>query len=328
MYFDFEDYRPDTPTVEPAISRREGILLSLVLHLVGVGFLLYGPSLPIIREMLESANRARQAAIQRQIELEQARRDARFVFVQPRLDTPAPVPPPRAELSDRDRAARTVERPPEATNPMPYMRGNSSERIEAPEETMRAAGRGPNPERSAAEAGGGASPPAAQTSASGLFRDSRRAAPQPAEGAQGRGATPGGSLGDALRNLQRYVQGQSFENPQGGAGAFGPAIQFDTKGVEFGPWIRRFIAQIKRNWLIPYAAMSMRGHVVLTFYVHKDGRITDLTVIGPSDVEGFNNAAYNALVASNPTQALPPEYPADKAFFTVTFYYNEMPPSP
>ena len=35
------------------------------------------------------------------------------------------------------------------------------------------------------------------------------------------------------------------------AAAFGPAIQFDTKGVEFGPWIRRFIAQVKRNWLIP-----------------------------------------------------------------------------
>ena len=48
----------------------------------------------------------------------------------------------------------------------------------------------------------------------------------------------------------------------GAGGQFGPEIQFDTKGVEFGPWIRRFIAQVKRNWLIPYAAMSMKGHVV------------------------------------------------------------------
>ena len=36
-------------------------------------------------------------------------------------------------------------------------------------------------------------------------------------------------------------------------------------------------------------------------------------------------AAVNALIASNPTQPLPPEYPDDKAFFTVTFYYNESP---
>jgi hypothetical protein len=26
---------------------------------------------------------------------------------------------------------------------------------------------------------------------------------------------------------------------------------------------------------------------------------------------------------SNPTTALPPEYPDDRAFFTVTFHYNE-----
>ncbi len=146
------------------------------------------------------------------------------------------------------------------------------------------------------------------------------------EGANGRASTPGGALGEALRNLQRYVQQESFDNPQGGGGAFGPSIQFDTKGVEFGPWIRRFIAQIKRNWFIPYAAMAMKGHVVITFYVHKDGTISDLAVIGSSSVDAFNNAAFNALVGSNPTQPLPPEYPADRAFFTVTFYYNETPP--
>ena len=82
-----------------------------------------------------------------------------------------------------------------------------------------------------------------------------------------------------MRNLQRYTQNESFDNQGGGGGQFGPEIQFDTKGVEFGPWIRRFIAQVKRNWFIPYAAMSMKGHVVITFNVHKDGSITDLMVL-------------------------------------------------
>jgi hypothetical protein len=44
-------------------------------------------------------------------------------------------------------------------------------------------------------------------------------------------------------------------------------------------------------------------------------------------VESFNNAAYNAILTSNPTEPLPPEYPTEKALFTVTFYYNEQPPS-
>ncbi len=135
-------------------------------------------------------------------------------------------------------------------------------------------------------------------------------------------------LSQALKNLSRYAEQAAYENPNGGqSNAFGPAIQFDTKGVEFGPWIRRFIAQVKRNWFVPYAAMSLKGHVVITFNVHKNGALTDLTVIGPSSVDSFNNAAFNALATSNPTEPLPVEYPSDKAFFTVTFYYNEPPPS-
>ncbi len=97
--------------------------------------------------------------------------------------------------------------------------------------------------------------------------------------------------------------------------------------MDFGPWLRRFIAQIKRNWIVPYAAMTFKGHVSVTFNVHRDGSITDLAVVGPCAVEAFNNSSYGAMAASNPTQPLPPEYPSDHAFFTVTFFYNETPPN-
>src|SRR5207248_9594402 len=148
--------------------------------------------------------------------------------------------------------------------------------------------------------------------------------PPATNGANGRTAIPGGILGEALRSLQQSVRNEQFENQQGGGGQFGPEIQFDTKGVEFGPWIRRFVAQVKRNWYVPY--ITSGGHVVITFNVHKDGTLTDLTVIGPCPIAAFNNAAFAALASSNPTQPLPAAYPADKAFFTVTFFYNETPP--
>ena len=83
---------------------------------------------------------------------------------------------------------------------------------------------------------------------------------------------PGGSLGDALENLQKYVQNESFSNQKGQTQEFGP-LQFDTKGVEFGPWIRRFISQVRRNWFVPMAAMTMRGRVVITFFVHRNGAL-------------------------------------------------------
>ncbi len=139
--------------------------------------------------------------------------------------------------------------------------------------------------------------------------------------------TPDGLFGRQVENLRQRVRRETFRNYSGDTGRYGPEIQFDSKGVEFGPWLRRFVAQIRRNWFVPYAIWSMHGHVVLTFNVQEDGALTDLTIFKPSHVEAFNNSAYNALRSSNPTQPLPPEYPDDHAFFTVIFYFNEVPPA-
>jgi TonB family protein len=145
-----------------------------------------------------------------------------------------------------------------------------------------------------------------------------------------RPATPpqavSGGLGESLRNLDQIIKRERFDNPTGGPNINDPVISFDSKGIDFGPWLARFVAQVKRNWLIPYAAMTMRGHVVLQFNVHRDGRITDLRVVKASNVNAFNTAAFQALVQSNPTLRLPAEYPDDKVLFTVTFFYNERPP--
>ena len=322
MYFDFEDYHPDIQPVGRAISWREGILLSIIVHM-GIAILIL--LAPRFFPYDEAARAAALAAAQ------QPKEPApRFVFVQPRVDKKAAAPPLRAEPSDQDRQSRTVERPKEPANPLPFSRGNTRERVEQMDRQA-ARGQGPQPDPAAGQQARAETPPTPPPpaeeplplpdSSTSLRYPSNR---DPKSGLSGRSPTSGGSLGDALQNLQRYVQKDQFDNAQGG-GAFGPAIQFDTKGVEFGPWIRRFIAQVKRNWMVPYAAMSMKGHVVVTFNVHKDGSITDLNVAGPSSVGAFNNAAYGALVSSNPTASLPPEYPSDQAFFTVTFFYNEDP---
>lgn len=316
MYFDFEDHRPDTPHLVSPLTWRDVVFLTIILHLLMLLAIVTAPRwLPVFEPEPEE-----------QVRLKPQERDsARFVFVQPRIDKPAPQPPPRAELSDQDRMARQRERALQPTNPLPYSRGTSPERVERAEDQV-ARGQGPRPEPAPEVP----QPAPQQENQSALSLPDANAGrvpqtqPSPMARSMNR-PVPGGRLGEALRNLDRYVQSDHFENSGGDSGAFGPAIQFDTKGVEFGPWIRRFVAQVKRNWLIPYAAMSMRGRVVITFNVHKDGTLTDLTVVGPSPVEAFNNAAYGALASSNPTQPLPPEYPSDKAFFTVTFFYNEQP---
>lgn len=309
MLFDFYDRYESVEAVGSAISRREGVVLSVVVHVAVVLVLMLVPQLAWFQPTPEE-----QAALEAQPRPEPRPDDApRFVVVEPLRDVPAPTPPPQAEASDMDRMASAPEIGERPENPLPFARGDSTERVEAaPEE--RPMGKGPEPEPS---------PPAATAEDRTPLPEQPDAAPVPREAAQTQ--PPGGRLGEALRDLQKYVQRESFNNPQGGVNEFGPAIQFDTKGVEFGPWIRRFVAQVKRNWFVPNAAYAMRGRVILQFNVHKDGSITDINIVRPSEVDSFNRSAYNAILASNPTQPLPPEYPADKAFFTVTFFFNESP---
>jgi TonB family protein len=305
IHFDFDDRYQDELVVGSAIPKRDGVLLSTSFHLIVLALILFGPELTFLKPDPSEA-KARQQDL-----LRQRREAGRFVFVQSRVDFEAKQPPPRAELSDINRKSQAPRRADTTSNPLPFSRGDSSERTEPAAEEQRrvetevaANTEPPQPPEQIAQA----LPPAS------TGRETETARPTP------------GRPGDVLRNLQRYVRNQTFNNPQGGARDPGSAIQFDTKGVEFGPWIRRFVAQVKRNWFIPNAAMSFRGHVVIQFNIHKNGQITDVNVVAPSSIESFNRAAYNAIVGSSPTEPLPPEYPDPTAFFTVTFFYNEQPP--
>jgi TonB family protein len=317
MYFNFEDYRPDTPTLPRSLTRLEVCLLTVVVYLSMVILLLVWPHLPFVKAW-EAERQQALAKLQQQV-IERQRENARFVFVAPRVDLQARQAPPRADLSDLDRKARTVERAEKPTNTMPFSRGNTFERME---------GTPPTPQQRTADA---VQPEPRTTDAKrqamALPESPTGVEPRTADTPQPRGPSAG-VLADAIRNVQKYAPRDSYVNLQGGADQdFAPSIQFDTKGVEFGPWLRRFIAQIRRNWFIPEAAMFQRGHVAITFFVGKDGRISELKVLRPSTVGAFNNSSFNALAASNPTQPLPPEYPDDRAFFTITFYFNENPGS-
>lgn len=306
--FDLDDRYLDDNVVGTAISRRESFILAVVGHLLIYLAIAYLPSLPWWQ--LSSEELARREALESPPEPERT-----MVFVQPQLDERTLQALEQAPPSDADRRAQMPLPTPEAANDRPRLEGNSPEPVEpAPSEEAR------GPETPAPQPD--PEPEPVSTEARLLPRADAGIRP-PADLERPR---PSGRLGDALRNLQRYVQNQTFDNPQGGRNDPGSTIQFDTKGVEFGPWLRRFVAQVKRNWFVPQAAYSFRGHVVLQFNIWKDGHITDIAVVEPSSIESFNVAAYNAIVSSNPVAPLPPEYPSEKAFFTVTFYYNERPP--
>ena len=337
MYFDFEDSHLETPTVESAISWRERTLVSVFVHLLAVGLVVFVPRLGIVQEA--AARRAARLAALAELaqQRQQDREGMQFVFVEPFVDFEALDALESADASDMDRSAAAPERAEIPTNELPFALGNTSERVEAEQpsegpdavarrdEDVGLQARLDEPDRLGEDREPGGGGREELTDGTDGLRLGLGPTPTPGAGSREVDVEPT-LLRQALRNLERFVQRESFNNPSGGAGQYGPWIQFDTKGVEFGPWIRRFKAQIEQNWLIPKAQMTEHGHTVITFNVHRDGTISDLAVRAPSAVQGFNHAAVNALRWSNPTYPLPEEYPLDRAFFTVTFFYNETPP--
>lgn len=292
MYLDFEDHRPETPSVPPVISRREGVLLSLVLHLSLTIAYLVMPKGFFEREVVPVAPVPAQAPEDR----------VQFVMMEPLMERSVP-PPPQAEASDLDRRAATIERPPTPENAAPFSRGNTPDKVVG----------APPVEPPGGDRGTG--PPTPDPSPTPPDAPSLLQEPPSARAA-------GEGLARSLQNLQQYLQQDNFANQRGGDAEQDAQISFDSKGVDFGWWLRRFVAQVKSNWFIPQMAQITPGRVVITFNVHRNGFITDIELLRTSGHRALDQAAMNALRTSSPTVPLPEEYPDDKAFFTVTFLYN------
>ena len=302
MYFDFEDYRPDTPRISTAISVREAVLLSIVAHLlVVIGYLLLPEDWWPQRDELQ-AEVLQQAPDERPL---------RFVEVLPMNDRmERPILP--ADASDMDRRSSTRDRPADAQEPAPFMRGNTPEMIEGGPSSPP-----PSPPPSPAARPEAEDPSALPSSDRGFAE----AAPAPSTAAA---APPSRSLTDSLRDLQQYLRQENVNNPRGGNTDQSADIQFDSMGIDFGPWLLRFKHQVERNWLVPQVIMAHRRpeQVVIRFVVRRNGYITDVQVLRPASIPALTNSAVNSLRLSNPTAALPLEYPRDQMDIVVTYHYN------
>src|SRR5579862_4735349 len=120
MYFDFEDYHPALEPLSRSLTQLEVFLLTIIFHLVMIIVILLSPKwMPAWLQSRPVQPIALQQTPQQQ---------PRFVFVQPRIERPSKAPD-RAEPSDRDRMARSTESAPKPTNPLPFSRGNTPERV-------------------------------------------------------------------------------------------------------------------------------------------------------------------------------------------------------
>ena len=213
----------------------------------------------------------------------------------------------QAELSDIDRRSATRERAPVPQNEAPLSRGNTPEKV---------VGGPPEPPEPAASPP--AAPPAERVpdSTAGLYAEARPPSPPT--------SPPAPNVGRALRNLQRYLQDSNYDNALGGATDQNADIQFDCEGRR----LRSVASPLRRPGpaQLAHPAGRRAGPGTCRHSVHGAAKRSDRRLCAssqPAAIDALTISALNSIKLSNPTAALPPDFPDDRAPFIVTFRYNE-----
>ncbi|HEV7240072.1 MAG TPA: TonB family protein [Thermoanaerobaculia bacterium] len=249
----------------------------------------------------------------------------------PREFVEAPGPaveraPMNAPLSDRNRKASM----PEPTGSQPTTRPGQGGRIYTP--PSQAAGRG-GPQQQAVAASPGAQPQndpfaaattgqarTAPSDASLVYREPTKASAsgivdwRSAIRQAGRDAVAGGGDGIDLASIGGD-QGFAEQGP----------LSFETQWYDWGEYAQSMVSRIRVNW---YANMpqiirtGMKGVVTIRFTIHRDGRISDITILKSSGVPPYDQAARKAIELSSPLKPLPKDFPNPTERVTCMFYYN------
>jgi TonB family protein len=152
--------------------------------------------------------------------------------------------------------------------------------------------------------------------------------------------TPRGNVDwkNAIREVGKVAslgggqQGPDLSNAGGGEKGFaenGP-LSFETQWYDWGEYAAGMVSRIKVNW---YANMpqiiqtGLKGVVTIRFTIHRDGRISDVTMLESSGVPPYDFAAKKAIELSSPLNPLPPDFPNNNERVTCMFYYNLQPPA-
>ena len=97
-----------------------------------------------------------------------------------------------------------------------------------------------------------------------------------------------------------------------------------AEDIYFGPFMADIKKRINRNWIPPRGMESRK--VVLVFFVRHDGQLVDLQVQKSSGDDEADRRAIEAIQASAPFMALPPQIKEDILPVEFTFDYNVLNP--
>jgi len=143
-------------------------------------------------------------------------------------------------------------------------------------------------------------------------------------------STPGESIQSALNKAARGRGGNGTDfsaspsNPLGG----GVDILSDTQGVDFDPYLRRIIADIKRNWLplIPAEAqppISKQGETYIRFTILPNGNIGVMYPDGSTHDVAIDKSCWNAITSEGQFPPLPSQFHGPNLELRIHFLVNK-----
>ena len=144
----------------------------------------------------------------------------------------------------------------------------------------------------------------------------------------GESTDPRENLKQALSDIKAGEYKFTFNNPAYLRGGSYGTMSFDTQDFPWGDYARKLYVIIRNNWFsrIPLAAREgIRGYVCWRFIIEKDGTVSQILSVRPSEVPPFDRAASDAIRASSPLPPLPEDFPNPHEGVTFCFFYNMSP---
>ena len=154
--------------------------------------------------------------------------------------------------------------------------------------------------------------------------------------AQMLGGAQGINWGSAIREAAKVaslgqdldLSGADASGGERGTAEQGP-LSFETQWYDWGAYAQSMISRIRVNWYqqMPQLIRSgLKGVVTIRFTIHRDGHISDVTMLETSSAPPYDFAARKAIELSSPLNPLPGDFPNATERVTARFFYNSKPP--
>jgi outer membrane biosynthesis protein TonB len=142
---------------------------------------------------------------------------------------------------------------------------------------------------------------------------------------------------DSIANAMNGPRGGESGGYSGGGGRRGSPLNMggaevlsDTQGVDFDPYLRRILSDIRRNWepLIPEEAeppLNKQGETWIRFSIGPDGRILAMHLDGSTHDDAINRSCWGSITSEGQFPPLPAQFHGPDLELRIHYLVNKGP---